>query len=191
MRLYNLKDLIYIQISLILLVLSPFILPLQIKSQMVFYTNHLSESIQISATSSNTYKRIVVNLSDEELTAYEGSKIIVQTPVTTGGPATPTPLGVYHVTAKLHNFVMHSPWPYYDWRWYPDSFVNYGLLYDYGGYFIHDAPWRSNFGPGSNTSYGTPGGNYTGTHGCINVPYSAEIQLYNWASIGTTVIVES
>jgi lipoprotein-anchoring transpeptidase ErfK/SrfK len=64
------------------------------------------------------------------------------------------------------------------------------MLFQSDGYFIHDAPWRSVFGPGSNSQLGTPGSNYTGTHGCINVPGNIAQELYAWAPIGTTVIVQ-
>ena len=101
----------------------------------------------------------------------------------------PTPIGVFHVLAKQQDFTMHSPWATTDWRWYPDSHVNYGLLFYPDGYYIHDASWRSNYGVGSNTITGTPGGEYTGTHGCVNVPLDAEAELYNWADIGTPVII--
>jgi len=135
-------------------------------------------------------KKIVISLSREQLVAYDGNRIFLQTPVTTGGPGTPTPAGNYKVTAKLRNFMMNSPWPIGDWQWYASSFVHYGLEFQSGGYFIHDASWRSNFGPGSNSQLGTPGGTYTGTHGCVNVPLGAEATLYNWAEVGTTVIVQ-
>ncbi|MBV9121459.1 MAG: L,D-transpeptidase [Chloroflexi bacterium] len=136
-------------------------------------------------------KVIVVSLSLEKLFAFQDNNLLLQTLVTTGGPRTGTPIGVFHVVAKRSNFIMQSPWPEDDWRWYPDSYVNYGLLFDWSGYFIHDAPWRSNFGPGSNSVFGTAGGAYTGTHGCVNVPLEAETNLYNWAPIGTTVIIQS
>jgi lipoprotein-anchoring transpeptidase ErfK/SrfK len=57
-----------------------------------------------------------------------------------------------------------------------------------GGYFIHDAPWRSVFGKASQGD-GRPGTNYGGTHGCVNVPYNAMRFLYGWAPIGTPVHV--
>jgi lipoprotein-anchoring transpeptidase ErfK/SrfK len=63
------------------------------------------------------------------------------------------------------------------------------MLFDEAGFFLHDAPWRGNFGPGSNTSLGTPGGDFTGTHGCVNIPYAAAAQLFRWAELGTPVIV--
>lgn len=135
-------------------------------------------------------KRVVISLSQETLTAYDGNTIFLQTPVTTGGLATPTPAGTYQVIGKYSDFIMHSPWPPSDWRWYPDSFVDYGLLFQANGYFIHDAPWRGNFGVGSDTVLGTPGGSYTGTHGCVNVPFAAEASLFAWAFVGTTVIIQ-
>ena len=135
-------------------------------------------------------KEIVVSLSRQLLTAYQGNAIFLQTLVTTGGPNTPTPLGVYHVLAKRSAFVMHSPWPVDDWRWYPDSYVHYALLFEWSGYFVHDASWRGNFGPGSNALAGTPGGDFTGTHGCVNLPLGIETSLYFWAPIGTPVIVQ-
>jgi hypothetical protein len=60
-----------------------------------------------------------------------------------------------------------------------------------GGEGLHDAWWRSDFGPGSNyapTDLGT--GNYIlGTHGCVNLPMDAATFVWNWAPLGTTVVV--
>ena len=50
------------------------------------------------------------------------------------------------------------------------------MLYDDGGYFIHDAPWRTVYGPGANVT--------SGTHGCVNVPLSTTALLYEWAAVG-------
>ena len=58
-------------------------------------------------------------------------------------------------------------------------------------HFLHDAPWRSVYGPGTNTVEGIPGGNTTGTHGCVNVPVAAERWLYSWAPVGTPVRIVS
>jgi hypothetical protein len=136
-----------------------------------------------------TYKRIVVSLSQQRLTAYDGSTPVLTTLVTTGNGALPTPLGVFPILAKYSPFTFTSPWPYGSPYYYPPSAANYALLFDNRGYYIHDAPWRSHFGPGSNATLGTPGQNYTGTHGCVNVPLAAEAQLFTWATIGTVVQV--
>jgi lipoprotein-anchoring transpeptidase ErfK/SrfK len=67
--------------------------------------------------------------------------------------------------------------------------VTYALLFDNRGYYIHDAPWRTDYGPGSNAKPGTPGQDLTGSHGCINVPLPIAKQLYDWAPTGTAVQV--
>jgi lipoprotein-anchoring transpeptidase ErfK/SrfK len=135
------------------------------------------------------YKRIVINLSQQRLTAYDGTKVVLTTLVTTGNPKLPTPTGTFHVMAKFHPYKFISPWPKSSPYYYPPSKVEWALLFRAGGYFLHDAPWRTVFGPGSNTVIGTPGQNYTGTHGCVNLPSAAEQQLYAWADIGTVVQV--
>jgi lipoprotein-anchoring transpeptidase ErfK/SrfK len=133
-------------------------------------------------------KRIVVSVSKDALWAYQGDKLILHTLVTNGGPDTPTLPGIFHVQGKYRGWVMHSPWPKGSPLWYPDSLTNFALLYNpAGGYFLHDAPWRYNFGPGSNSVAGIPGGSYTGTHGCTNVPYDAMVQLFDWADVGTLI----
>jgi lipoprotein-anchoring transpeptidase ErfK/SrfK len=135
------------------------------------------------------YRRIVISLSQQRLTAYDGSRVVLTSLVTTGNRELPTPAGTYHVMAKFHPYTFISPWkkgsPYY----YPPSKVVWALYFREGGYFIHDAPWRTAFGPGTNSVIGTPGQNYTGTHGCVNVPSSAMQTLYAWARIGTVVQV--
>jgi lipoprotein-anchoring transpeptidase ErfK/SrfK len=127
-------------------------------------------------------KVIVVSLSRQVLTAYQDGNALLTTYVTTGRPALPTPPGVYHVFARYSPYEMISPWPYGSPYWYPPSWVNWAMEFRGGGYFIHDAPWRSWYGPGSDI--------YDGTHGCVNVPYSPMLTLWRWTPIGTTVIVE-
>ncbi len=60
------------------------------------------------------------------------------------------------------------------------SFVNYWMPF-YGGYGLHDATWRSNFG--GEYYYGN------GSHGCINLPYSKAEQLFGMTHIGEVVNV--
>lgn len=136
-----------------------------------------------------TYKRIVISLSQQRLTAYDGATPILTSLVTTGNPALPTPLGVFPILAKYSPFTFISPWPRGSKYYYAPSPVNYALLFDNRGYYVHDAPWRTVYGPGTNATLGTPGQNYTGSHGCVNVPLAAEQQLYPWATIGTIVQV--
>jgi lipoprotein-anchoring transpeptidase ErfK/SrfK len=127
-------------------------------------------------------KLIVISLSRQVLTAYQDGSAVLTTFVTTGRPALPTPPGIYHIFRRYSPYLMISPWGYGSPFWYPPSWTNWAMEFANGGYFIHDAPWRSWYGPGSST--------YAGTHGCVNVPYSQMAFLWNWAPMGTTVVVQ-
>ncbi len=134
-----------------------------------------------------TSKRIVVSLSQQRLWAYDGDKLLLTTLVTTGNPALPTPIGVFHVWLRRSPFTFISSWPKGSKFYYPPSKVQYALYFKDPGYYIHDAPWRHVFGPGTNATLGTPGQDYTGTHGCVNVPKDVMAILYQWATPGTAV----
>ena len=127
-------------------------------------------------------KVIVVSLATQSLTAYENDKVVATTVVATGRPALPTLTGTFHIKAKYTPYQFISPWPKSSPYWYASAWVKYAMLYQDGGYFIHDAPWRTVYGPGANLT--------NGTHGCVNVPLSTMSFLYKWASVGTTVIVQ-
>ena len=127
-------------------------------------------------------KVIVVSLATQSLTAYENDKVVAATVVATGRPALPTLTGTFHIKAKYTPYQFISPWPKSSPYWYASAWVKYAMLYEDGGYFIHDAPWRTVYGPGANLT--------NGTHGCVNVPLSTMSFLYKWASVGTTVIVQ-
>lgn len=127
-------------------------------------------------------KLIVISLSRQVLTAYQDGSVVLTSFVATGRPALPTPPGVYHIFARYAPYKMISPWAYGSPYWYPPSWTNFAMEFIGGGYFIHDAPWRSWYGPGSNL--------YNGTHGCVNVPYGPMATLWSWAPIGTTVVVQ-
>jgi lipoprotein-anchoring transpeptidase ErfK/SrfK len=135
-------------------------------------------------------KMIVVSTENQSATMYEAGRQVYSTPVTTGGPELPTDHGVFHIYLKLSPFVFHSPWPIGSPYYYPPTPVQFWMPFD-GGEGLHDASWRSNFGPGSNlqpTDLGT--GNYIlGTHGCVNLPFDAASFVWNWAPVGTTVVV--
>lgn len=140
------------------------------------------------ASVAHTYpgKHITISLYRQRLRAWVGDQVVLSTLVTTGNPALPTPTGRFTVYARFSPYTFVSPWPAGSKFWYPTSHVSFALEFA-RGYFIHDAPWRSAFGPGTNSVIGTPGQNYTGTHGCVNVPYAAARFLYYWAPLGTRV----
>jgi len=134
-----------------------------------------------------SYRRIVVSLTQQRLWAYDGPTLFLTALVTTGNKDLPTPTGLFHIMWARSPFTFHSPWPKGSPLYYEPSPVQYALYFHDYGYYIHDAPWRGQFGPGSNAANGTPGSNVTGTHGCVNVPSTVMGQLYAWATPGTAV----
>ena len=111
---------------------------------------------------------IDINLTTQTLTAHEGRRPIYSAAVSTGLPNTPTPVGQFRVWVKLRYDDMQGPGYYL-----PD--VPY-VMYFHGGYGLHGTYWHHNFG--------TPM-----SHGCVNLSTNDARWLFNWASVGTTVVV--
>lgn len=136
-------------------------------------------------------KLILVSTEKQWAWVYQDGKVVYNTPVTSGGPELPTDHGVFHILDKVSPFVFHSPFPPSSPYYYLPSPVTYWMPFDSDQQGLHDAPWRSYFGPGSNlapTDLGT--GNFIeGTHGCVNLPFAAAQFIWDFAPIGTTVVV--
>ena len=133
-------------------------------------------------------KAITISLSEQVLRAYSHGQQVFWTYVTTGRPGLETDPGNFKVYWKVSPWTMHSPWPKGSPYWYPDSKVKMVMWFN-GGDGIHDASWRSRYGPGTNVPHYDPTGEDNGTHGCVNVPYSNMVWLWNWTPTDTPVIV--
>ncbi|MGD1875012.1 MAG: L,D-transpeptidase [Mastigocoleus sp.] len=112
---------------------------------------------------------IMVDLSRQRLIAWEGDKQVYAVIVSTGKKKTPTRRGVFRIKTKLRKTRMRG-------RDYDVKNVPYTMYYQ-GGYAIHGAYWHNNFG--------TPM-----SHGCVNVAPNHAKWLFNWASVGTPVVVQ-
>ena len=109
---------------------------------------------------------IDIDLTNQQLYAYEGDELVNAFIVSTGTYEHPTVTGQYSIYVKYDYDDMTGPGYYL-----PD--VPY-TMYFYKGYGIHGTYWHSNFG--------TPM-----SHGCVNMRTSDAAWLYSWASIGTLV----
>lgn len=139
-----------------------------------------------------TGKVIVVSLTEQTLREYKNGQLVGWMYVVTGQRAAQSPPGLWHVIMKGTNLIFKSPDPPGSALWYPPTHINYGLLYHDNGYFLHDATWRTYFGPGANLPHADyTSGQYSdnGTHGCINMTLENTIKLYDWTPVGTPVIV--
>jgi len=126
---------------------------------------------------------IKIVLSSQHLWVYEGTTVVVSTDVATGRPDLPTPTGNFHVMSKSSPFLFISPWPKGNPNYYAPVWVSYAMPFAPGGYYIHDATWQTNWGPGANVR--------SGSHGCVNVPLSSMRALYGWARVGDAVNVSA
>jgi len=129
-------------------------------------------------------RMILVSVQAQRLTAYEDGRVVVDTPVTTGRPALATDIGAMQVLRKDAPWTMQSPWPKGSPEWYPDTVVQMVVWFTKNGEGLHDASWQpaATLGPGS--QFGP-----FASHGCIHLPLAAVTTLFDWAPIGTPVVV--
>ncbi|OIP97470.1 hypothetical protein AUK40_03085 [Candidatus Wirthbacteria bacterium CG2_30_54_11] len=116
-------------------------------------------------------KAIEVSVGQQHLWAYEGTRLVFNTPVTTGSRGLDTTPGEFAISQKYLNKSFTGGF-----------FSRYWMRFN-GGMGIHDATWRQEFGV---EDY-----KWRGSHGCVNVAYDAAEWLYGWSEIGTSVTVYS
>jgi lipoprotein-anchoring transpeptidase ErfK/SrfK len=111
---------------------------------------------------------IDIDISDQRIAAYQGSTPLKSVRVSTGVAWTPTPLGRYAIYTKLASQAMSGPGYYLPGvPW---------VMYFTGAYAIHGTYWHHNFG--------TPM-----SHGCVNLTIDDAKWFYDFAGIGTPVVV--
>jgi lipoprotein-anchoring transpeptidase ErfK/SrfK len=147
-----------------------------------------------NACSQNTLdQNIIVSITKQHLWACAGSASQYDSAVVTGMeqyPADLTPTGTYHIYAKQTDLTLRGSDSTGSWS-DPVSYWMPFLDNQYGTYGFHDATWRvaTDFG---HVDINAP---YTAashaSHGCVELPLAAGKWLYDWASVGTTVTIES
>lgn len=126
-----------------------------------------------TALLSNTY--IEVDLQEQHMWYYKDGKVVLDTPIISGKPSTPTPAGVFYVWNKKRDEILRGE----DYA----SPVDYWMPIDWTGVGIHDSPWQNANAYGG-TSYTT-----VGSHGCINTPPNVCAKLFNMIDVGVPVVV--
>ena len=111
--------------------------------------------------------------------AYEGQTAVRTMPALRGIQRYPTPTGVFSIQRRVPNEIMDSltvgiphssPFGYYVTN------VLYTQYFTPDGASLHDNYWSSNFGG-------------IGSHGCLGLSLADSKWLWDWASIGTPVVV--
>ncbi|MGH2711357.1 MAG: L,D-transpeptidase family protein [Actinomycetota bacterium] len=150
-----------------------------------------SETVQLplqklspDVTRDNLGNTIVVDLSDLELTLYDGLRVNRTYPVAAGSPSYPTPQGEWEIIDKAENPTWNNPAPD---GWGKDMPLSIGpgpgnplgtraLYLNAPGIRIHGTPASYSIG-----SYAS--------HGCIRMLMSDVEELYDIVPIGTMVHV--
>lgn len=134
-----------------------------------FLIPHQTSEAQIYTTD----KLITVDIGSQMLYAWNGGQIVHQTRVSTGMRYTPTVKGTFSILRKVPLQDMRGNFPPYEPYYIKD--VPH-VMYFYGAYAIHGTHWHNSFGTRV-------------SHGCVNVPLASAEWLYNFADVGTKVLV--
>ena len=118
-----------------------------------------------------------VNLTAQHLWFYKNGNLIVDSDFVSGnvGRGNGTHTGIYGITYKTRDAILGEN-SGADYR----SPVSFWMPFN-GNEGLHDANWRSKFG---GSIYKT-----NGSHGCVNLPYSAAEKIYNNIEAGVAVVV--
>lgn len=132
----------------------------------------------LTASSGSTNKRIIVDLSDQTLYAYEGNTKFLETKVSTGSGSTPTPTGSFTIYKKTPSRYMQGPLPGIADVPFDLPGVPWNMYFTEGGAVIHGSYWHDRYGTEQ-------------SDGCVNLPPGLSRILYEWAPVGTTVSVQN
>lgn len=124
-------------------------------------------------------RRIVIDISEQRMRRYEGSRLIATHLVSTGKWSMPTPIGSFAVRNKISTAYSRRYALYMD---------NWMAITPDGAYGIHSLPyWKL-----KNGGIYYEGVAHLGkrvSHGCIRLSPKESAEVFKWASVGTAVTV--
>lgn len=117
-----------------------------------------------TSNGSGEEKWIEVSLEQQRLRAFEGNRMVIEFPISSGKWA-PTPKGTFNIWYKTRNQTMQGGskalGTYYNLPNVPHN------MFFYQGYAVHGAYWHNNFGQPM-------------SHGCVNSPLANVAELFEW-----------
>lgn len=122
---------------------------------------------------------VEVDIYEQHVYYYEDYKLVYDCNCVSGTEGyRSTPSGIYSIQEKergryLNGYTSSGELAY-------SAYVSYWMCF-YPHYGLHDAQWRDSFGGDIYT--------YDGSHGCVNLPYSAAETLYDLLDYETPVII--
>lgn len=130
-------------------------------------TNAMPAGRQVLGTtnSAGEEKWIEVSLDDQKLRAWEGNRVVMEYPISSGKWA-PTPKGDFRIWYKTKRQKMEGGNKDLGTYYYLPNVPN--NMFFYKGYAIHGAYWHNNFGNPM-------------SHGCVNEPLANAAEIFDWA----------
>ncbi len=136
---------------------------------------------------------LMVSLTEQTMRIYQDGQLGKVFHVTTGRVELPSLPGVWPTLDRKSPTIFKSPEPKGSPFWYPDTPIHYAILYHWGGYYVHDAWWRVDYGPGTQFPHADSGGDQSfagnGSHGCINMQEDQAAWVYAHTDWNTTIVV--
>lgn len=133
-------------------------------------------SSKSAGTLSGIDKKIIVDRSEQMLYAYEGDVLFMKQSVSTGKEGNATPRGNFTISRKVPSRYMQGPLPGISDQEYDLPGVPWTMYFNEYGAALHGAYWHDKFGQ-------------QWSHGCVNLPVDKAEILYEWAPVGTVVVV--
>lgn len=136
---------------------------------------------------------LLVSSVEQVMRVYQQGKLVRSFYVTTGRYEKPSLPGIWSVLDRRSPVIFTSGDPPGSPYWFPNTPINYAILYHYGGFFVHDAPWRGSFGPGTEFPHQDASGNtpynFDGSHGCVNLSEADASWVYHNTDWNTVVVI--
>lgn len=152
-------------------------------------SNDSMQGLTANACGDNRQRQeLVVSISKRHMWACSYTVPVQNAPVVTGMDmyaADITPTGTYHIEQKQQNIQLTGADSTGSWNVHVDYWMQF-LQNQYGRYGFHDALWRkpSEFGNTSPSSH-------TASHGCVETPLATMKWIYDWAPVGTAVVIKA
>ena len=132
--------------------------------------------IGIVTHATTSRQKIVINIKQQTLSAYNGKELFLSSKVSTGLRGTPTATGTFTIFRKTPTRYMQGPVPDVGGGYYDLPGVPWNMYFNADGSAIHGAYWHESFG----RPY---------SHGCVNLPPATAKKLYKWAKVGAIVTI--
>jgi lipoprotein-anchoring transpeptidase ErfK/SrfK len=141
-------------------------------------------SVRLPRAPTRTYPGRWIDADLQEpamLTAYQGDRIVMDTLAIKGTIANQTPTGTFTILRRVQDETMDSGTlgidPHGPGGYHLEHVLN-TQYFTNDGASIHYNWWSSNFG-------------YSGSHGCLGVNLQDSQFLWNWADVGTPVVIRN